>query len=325
MDNSDSKDSKLMNMPDRNGEELASAVARALRSTGRSEEAFQANEEISPSTGVNSMEFETASSAGSNINGEILLHEIVESPFQTRENFEAKDLSNLAESIELKGVLQPVIVRKIAVGYELVAGERRLRAAKQAGLETIPAVIKELNDQEAVECSIIETAQREDLNPIEEAKAFQMLNDHFGLNQSEIATAVGKNRATISNCLRLLQLDETIIEMLEEGILSAGHGRALLSADVEQQLRLAHKTIQQNLSVRALEDLIRESKEGHSEELYDENQEKIEATLRRLESKISRLTEIEDVRVSIDAQGRKKLGFVFETDSSFKRFVSKLR
>ena len=113
--------------------------------------------------------------------------------------------------------------------------------------------------------------------------------------------------------------------MLEEGILSAGHGRALLSADVEQQLRLAHKTIQQNLSVRALEDLIRKSKEDYGEEVYDEDQEKIEATLRRLETKISRLTEIEDVRVSIDAQGRKKLGFVFETDSAFKKFVSKLR
>ena len=323
MDNSDSKDTKLMNMPDRNGEELASAVARALRSTGRTEEGIQAGEEISPPTVIN-MELETDSSAGGSTNGEISLHEIVESPFQTRENFETKDLSNLAESIELKGVLQPVIVRKIGVGYELVAGERRLRAAKQAGLETIPAVVKELNDQEAVECSIIENAQKEDLNPIEEAKDFQMLNDRFGLNQSEIATAVGKNRATISNCLRLLQLDETIIEMLEEGILSAGHG-ALLSADVEQQLRLAHKTIQQNLSVRALEDLIRKSKEDYEEEVYDEDQEKIEATLRRLETKISRLTEIEDVRVSIDAQGRKKLGFVFETDSAFKKFVSKLR
>jgi len=331
MNDANSKDSKfgetsVVNMPDRNGEELASAVARALRSSGRSEEVT----EITPATlddSVEEVSTEDTSTNTSTIAGsdEIPLDEIVESPFQTRVNFEAKDLSDLVDSIEQKGILQPVIVRKVGAKFELVAGERRFRAAREAGLKTIPVVLKELNDQQAVECSIIENAQREDLNPIEEARAYNLLNSQFGLNQGEIASAVGKNRSTVSNCLRLLQLDETIIEMLEEGILSAGHGRALLAAESDEQLRLAHKTVKQSLSVRALEDFIRGSREDYEEEEYDESQEKVDAALRRLENKISKLTDIENVRLSIDVQGRKKLGFVFDSDSAFKRFVARLR
>ncbi len=166
-----------------------------------------------------------------NIVSEIPLDEIALSPFQTREISSSDDLEELKNSILSKGIIQPIIVRELGSSsqsdakYELVAGERRLRATKQAGLNNIPAIVYDLNDQESLELSIIENAQRENLNPIEEAQAYKMLGDKFHLNQSEIAKVVGKNRVSIANSLRLLSLEIEIIELLKSGELTAGHGR----------------------------------------------------------------------------------------------------
>jgi len=252
--------------------------------------------------------------------------DVAPNQFQTRVYFAEKELEELADSIKKKGLLQPIVVRHSSEEnrYELIAGERRLRAAERAGLTEVPAIVQHLSDREALECSIIENAQREDLNSIEEARAFKLLISDFGLNQSDIAAAVGKNRTTISNSLRLLQLDDSVIEILESGELSAGHGRALCGLDTSEQLRFAKRALKQNLSVRALEALVQ--KQGAEEEVeIDENQEKINSALGRLESKIEDLIGIEKVSLSMDDDGRKKLSMRFDTDASFKRFIAKLK
>jgi ParB family chromosome partitioning protein len=194
---------------------------------------------------------------------EIPLVEIRPSPFQPRKRFEDKKLDELAASIRAKGVLSPVIVRQIPGGYELVAGERRLRAAERAGLERIPAVVREMSNTEMLEVALIENVQREDLNPIEEAEVYRRLIEEFGLIQEEMAARVGKDRASIANTLRLLKLPHPIREDLIEGAMSAGHGRALLGLEGRDlQLKAREMVIRRGLSVRATELLVRRINSG---------------------------------------------------------------
>lgn len=183
-------------------------------------------------------------------------------PEQPRRQFDEKALSELASSIEKHGVLQPLVVRPMPDGgYEIVAGERRWRAARLAGLAEVPVVIRELSDRETAELALIENLQREDLNPIEEALGYRQLIDKFGLTQEETAAAVNRSRSAVANMLRLLSLPQPVAELVQTGALSAGHARALLALETEeQQLELAADIVDRGLSVRAVEEAVKRQK-----------------------------------------------------------------
>ncbi|MDY6831342.1 MAG: ParB/RepB/Spo0J family partition protein [Thermodesulfobacteriota bacterium] len=178
--------------------------------------------------------------------------------FQPRSRFSEEELAALAESIKKEGVIQPVIVRKTDTGYELVAGERRLRAARLAGLSQVPAVVREISDQQHLVYSIVENVQREDLNPLEEAQGYHMLVSTFGFSQEEVAAAVGKNRSTVANMLRLRNLPDAIKERIADGSISTGHARALLAAKTPQQQNAIFQAIlARGLSVRQAEAMVK--------------------------------------------------------------------
>jgi len=178
---------------------------------------------------------------------------------QPRKRFEPEALADLTDSIRTHGIIQPLTVRRLASGYyQIIAGERRWRAAKAAGLEEVPAVIIEADDRKVMELGLIENLQREDLNPVEEAKGYQVLIQEHGLTQEEVAQRMGKSRPAITNALRLLALPEAVLILLEEGSLSAGHARAILAAPTpELQIQAAQQTATHNLSVRQTEALIK--------------------------------------------------------------------
>ncbi len=180
---------------------------------------------------------------------------------QPRKTFTHESLEQLADSIGQFGVLQPIIVREsklLAGTYEIIAGERRWRASKMAGLSEIPAVILEGDDLKAAQVAVIENVQREDLNPVEEAMAYDVLIDRYGLTQEQVAKQVGKNRATVTNMLRLLDLPDEVLEMLRDGKISAGHARAILGLKNEDQmLTLAERVVEKELSVRDVERTVR--------------------------------------------------------------------
>jgi ParB family chromosome partitioning protein len=179
--------------------------------------------------------------------------------YQPRTHFVKEDLEELSESIRSQGIIQPLLVRSMATGgYELVAGERRLRAARMAGLDTVPVVIKEISDSEMLEMSIVENIQRENLNPMEEAHAYHRLIEEFGLTQEQAAGRVGKSRSAVANFLRLRQLPEPIKGSITDGRLSMGHARALLGLDNTAQQNTAWRTIlKRGLSVRQTEALVK--------------------------------------------------------------------
>lgn len=188
--------------------------------------------------------------------------EIQVNPYQPRRDFPEKELEELSQSIRENGVIQPLIVRKTEDGYQLIAGERRLRASKLAGLTRVPIVIRRSTDKESLELALIENIQRQDLNCIDEALAYFQLIQDFTLTQEEIAKRVGKERATVANHLRLLRLPEAVIEDLKKGALTFGHGKALLGVEeADERLRLHKKVIEEQLSVRETENLVQELKE----------------------------------------------------------------
>ncbi len=188
----------------------------------------------------------------------IPIEEIRANPNQPRKRFDEAGLAELADSIREKGVIQPLVVRKVAAGYELIAGERRLRAARLAGLETVPAVVKNITETEALELALIENIQREDLNPLEIAEAYSLLIDEFGLSQDEVARRVGKERSTVANYLRLLKLPADIKQALADGTITMGHAKAILSlTSHEDMLLLFGKIVDKALSVRDAEKLSR--------------------------------------------------------------------
>jgi len=178
---------------------------------------------------------------------------------QPRKQFDPEALKDLAGSIRQYGIIQPIIVCKKPDYYEIIAGERRWRAAKLAGLKQIPVVVKEYSDKEIAEISLIENIQRENLNPIEEAKAYKSLIEEYDLTQEELSERISKSRTQIPNTMRLLKLHEDVQKMLTDGALTAGHARALLGLEIqEEQLRIAEKVVEENLSVRQTEDLVRQ-------------------------------------------------------------------
>jgi len=179
-------------------------------------------------------------------------------PFQPREDFDQQGIEELAQSIKEKGVIQPLLVRRKGDFYELIAGERRLRAAKVLGLKELPIIVKDVDDRDSLELALIENIQREGLNPIEEAHAFLYLIDKFQVTQEKISEVLGKARVTVTNILRLLKLPAEVQAEIKKGRLSFAHGRALLEAEDENlQRRLAQEVISRDLSVRELESLIK--------------------------------------------------------------------
>ncbi len=182
------------------------------------------------------------------------LDQILANPRQPRKEFHDEALNELARSIQNHGVLQPVVVRRASKGYQLIAGERRWRAAQKAGLSRVPAIIRDAAEDQLLEIALIENLQRQDLNPVEEARAFSSLIDELGLTQEEVSKRVGKSRASVANSLRILKLPEIIQDLLRRGTLSAGHAKVLLGLSHPQdQIRLAKAAAKRGMSVRDLE------------------------------------------------------------------------
>ncbi|MCQ2010698.1 MAG: ParB/RepB/Spo0J family partition protein [Sporolactobacillus sp.] len=189
----------------------------------------------------------------------VKLNELRPNPYQPRKKFDQQALDELASSIKEHGIIQPLVVRKSIKGYDIVVGERRFRAAKQAQMTTVPVVVKELSDEAMMQIALIENLQRENLNPIEEAEAYRKLMDGLHLTQDELAKKLGKSRPHITNHLRLLQLDSAVAALIEQGKLSMGHGRALAGLkDKKQMAPVVDKVIKEQMNVRQLEALIQQ-------------------------------------------------------------------
>lgn len=225
---------------------------------------------------------------------------------QPRKTFDEEKINELAESIKNYGVLQPLLVQKNGGFYEIIAGERRWRAAKAAGLKEIPAVLKEYSKQEAMEISLIENVQRADLNPIEEALGYRQLIDEFGLTQEEIAIRVAKSRVAITNTMRLLKLDEHIQNMLVQGVITSGHARALLSLeDTALQLKAAKEILDKKLSVRETERLVKRLQKEASGEKKEEK--KPDETLALIYQNLEdRMKSVMGTKVSIHNKDKNK-------------------
>lgn len=237
-------------------------------------------------------ESETNTATSQTAGQQIPIERIHPNPNQPRKRFESAPLDDLVASIKEKGVLQPLIVRPSGDGFEIVAGERRWRAAQQAQLHTLPIIIRDFTDTEVLEVAIIENIQRADLNPIEEAAGYKQLMDRFGHTQEKMAEALGKSRSHIANLLRLLQLPESIQGYVNDGTLSAGHARALITAvDPEG---LAKKVIAGGLSVRATESLVKKTNTGDTKNGFAERQSskpaEKDADTRALEADLSAAT-----------------------------------
>ena len=253
---------------------------------------------------------------------EISTSDIEPSPHQPRIEFTPKALDELAQSIEEKGIIQPLTVRKYGSGYQLIAGERRLRAARQAGLKSVPAILLSIiTDEEAMEISLIENIQREDLNAIEEAMAYRTLMDECQLSQEELAKKVGKDRSTISNMLRLLKLSPEVRIALEKDQISMGHARALLGIlDQKNQAHLCRRIIAQGLSVRKTEILVSASQKGR-------------ASIRKLPAKTPDILAVEEdlqrqfgTAVNILRKGHKgKIEIEFYSDDDLERLLDILK
>lgn len=206
--------------------------------------------------------------------------------YQPRKDFASEALQELADSIREQGIIQPLVVRNIGEEkYEIIAGERRFRAAQLAGLTEVPVVIRDIPDEAALAISLIENIQREDLNPLEEAVALQRLLDEFGLTHQEIARAVGKSRTTITNLLRLLSLEADVKRMLENGDIEMGHARALLALQNMAQIQAARTIVARGLSVRETEDLVRKLQSQTTN--FDQPSRKLDPDIQRLQQKIS--------------------------------------
>jgi ParB family transcriptional regulator, chromosome partitioning protein len=187
------------------------------------------------------------------------------SPYQPRTRFVEAALDELAQSIRTSGIVQPLVARYIGGRYQLIAGERRWRAAQRAGVSRVPVVLREASDELALEMTLIENLQREDLNPIEQARAFQRLMDEFGLTQEQVAERTGKERTTVANSVRLLRLEEPIQELIEENRITAGHARALLAvSDSEERVGMARKIARNGMTVRQVERMVARSSRPHS-------------------------------------------------------------
>lgn len=246
-------------------------------------------------------------------------------PFQTRRSIREEALKELVESIKATGVVQPVVVRPIANGrFQLVAGERRWLASKSAGKATIPAVVREVSDAQALEITIIENLQREDLNPVEQARAFERLSREFGLTQEQIATRTGKDRASIANFIRLLKLPKDVQEYLEKGELSFGHGKVLcaLTGFPDQLAKATQDAVAKNLSVRQTEDLVAQILNPEGADRKEKAARALDPNVRDAARSLERSL---GVKVEIqDRKGKGKIILKYASLEDFDRIVESL-
>ncbi|TNE77717.1 MAG: ParB/RepB/Spo0J family partition protein [Gammaproteobacteria bacterium] len=207
--------------------------------------------------------------------------------YQPRRDMHPEALEELANSIRAQGVMQPIVVRPLAVdSYEIIAGERRWRAAQLAGLETIPAVIKDVSDESAMAMALIENIQREDLNAMEEAQALNRLQQEFGLTQQQIAQAVGKSRSSVANFLRLMSLADEVQKLLEHGDLEMGHAKVLLALEGAMQVEAARQTVARGMTVRQTEALVRRMLQQQAQPEKMEAEKKVDPDIRQLQEKL---------------------------------------
>ncbi|MCI7150005.1 MULTISPECIES: ParB/RepB/Spo0J family partition protein [Lachnospiraceae] len=259
-----------------------------------------------------------------NVSGQIMMkiNEVEPNREQPRKNFEEDALLELADSIKQFGVLQPLIVQKKKDYYEIIAGERRWRAAKLAGVKEIPVIIKEYTDQEIVEISLIENIQRENLNPIEEAMAFKKLLTEFHLKQDEVAERVSKSRTAVTNSMRLLKLSDKVQQMIVDDMISTGHARALLAIDdPEQQYILANKIFDEKLSVRETEKLVKDIKNPKKEKPKKEIQNSF--VYENLEERMKSVIGTK-VHVNHKPNGKGKIEIEYYSDSELERIFELL-
>ncbi len=258
---------------------------------------------------------------------QVAIDKLASGQFQPRKSFEKEALQELAQSIKENGILQPIIARKITGGrLEIVAGERRWRAAQLAGLHEVPVLIKNFDDQETLELAIIENIQREDLNPIEEADGYARLINEFKMSQQQVADKVGRDRATVANAVRLLSLPIEAKKLIVDGVLSVGHAKVLLSLpDAKMQLEFAKKVISDKLSVRKLEKMVADAQNPSSsperESTIDQN-----VTQRLISGLCDELQKILGTKVNIDyANSRGKIAVHFYSDDELTQIVDRLK
>lgn len=251
---------------------------------------------------------------------EIPLERLSANPFQPRAEFDAEKLEELAESIRLHGVLQPIVVRRLGEDYQIIAGERRWRAAQIAGLTAIPAVVRELDDAGMIQVALIENLQREDLNPIEEAVAYRKLMDEFDMTQEQLSAVLGKSRSAIANAVRLLNLPDGVQEHVAQGRLSGGHARCLLAvSDADLQLGLANEVIKKGLSVRQTEELVKKLARNVSRETMESTSSEpdpdVVAVMRHLSEKLGTKVKI------TGSSGKGKLEIEYYSEDDLERIL----
>lgn len=254
------------------------------------------------------------------------LDEIHFNPNQPRKVFDEEALAGLSESIRLHGVLQPVVLRRLAVGYELVAGERRCRAARAAGLSRVPAVVLDADEEQVLELALIENIQREDLGPLEEAAAYADLLSASGMTQIELSKRLGKSRAAISNTLRLLELPDAVKQFVGEGLLSAGQARTLLALrEPDERVQLAEEAVAKKLSVRELERRVKgpvKAGGGRSKSAGKAARASVQPTLHNRSHYEERLRNLFGTKVTIqDAEGRGEVRLSFYSDADRDRLI----
>jgi ParB family chromosome partitioning protein len=253
----------------------------------------------------------------------ISINQIRPNPFQPRREFREEELAQLEASLAASGLLQPITVRPAGRDFELVAGERRLRAATRLGWKDIPAIVRDYDDKDLLTLALVENLQRADLNPIEEAEGYSRLAGEFGLTQQEIATIVGKDRSTIANSLRLLNLPASIRRMLQDGQLSVGHARALLAVSTERvMVDLAREIVAKNLSVRDIERRVKQAGTSARQPNAkpDQTGSARTAELRRLTDRLRRRLQT-DVAVDIDDRDRGHLRISFYSADDLNRLI----
>ena len=249
---------------------------------------------------------------------EIPLERVRPNPRQPRQRMDPTELESLAASIREHGVLQPILVTETLDGYQLVAGERRFRASQQAGLERIPAVIRQLADRDQLELALVENLQRADLGPMEEAHAYHSLATDFAMTHDQIAQRVGRAKSTITNTIRLLDLDPSVQEALLDGRLSAGHARAIGGLPIEQQARVVTSVVDQEFSVRQTEELVRRLREPRvaaspAKRALDPDLERVEDDLRRrLGTKVTLARSRKGGRIIIEFYSDEELGQLYD-------------
>ncbi len=273
-----------------------------------------------PTNDINSVQDKNASQIVGNVI-DLNLRDIEMNPFQPRTNFNEETLRELSSSIKELGVIQPITVRKKGFGkFELISGERRCRASKMLGLETIPAYVRIANDQESLEMALVENIQRHDLDPIEIALSYQRLIEEINMTQEQLSDRVGKSRSAITNYMRLLKLDPIIQTGMRDGFITMGHGRALISVeDLDTQLSFYQKILAQNLSVRETESLVKELKTGtlsRKQPTEKSGNDALKDVTTQLTNKLGA-----KVAATINSSGKGKVIINFASKADFQRIV----